>query len=124
MSQSTQKLAQHLNTALADAGLSVETLSERTKVPRTTILHLMDQPVSAFLPERVYLRGHLGLIARELGASVPTIEAAFDDAYPAHTPEPELPEQARYRSQSFAVTATLGGVALLSVVAAFVTALG
>jgi cytoskeletal protein RodZ len=123
MSDPTQELARHLKAALDEAGASVDDIAERTKVPRTTILHLMAQPVSAILPERVYLRGHLRVIAREVGADVGRCETLFDEAFPEDDPEGDTPSQSRFRSQSVAVSATLGGVAVLSVVAAFVSAI-
>ena len=124
MNDAATQLAQHLQTSLSRAGMSVETLADRTKVPRTTILHLMAEPVSAILPERVYLRGHLGVLARELGTDVSACESLFDAAFPVALNPPESPERARFRTQSVAVSAALGGVAVLSVVAAFVSALG
>lgn len=98
-------------------------LAERTKVPRTTILHLMAEPVSAILPERVYLRGHLMVLAQELRCRSDEIARLFEEAYPDDRDAPELPEKERFRQQSVAVSAALGGVALLSVVAAFVSAI-
>lgn len=124
MSNPTTHLARHLTNALSASGLSVEQLAERTKVPRTTILHLMAEPVSAILPERVYLRGHMRVLARELSADVSELEALFDDAYPAAVAfAAPTPEKARFRAQSMALSAALGGVAIASVVAAFVSAL-
>ena len=117
-------VAQELSSALTLADISVDTLSDRTKVPRTTIGYLLGEPVSAILPERVYLRGHLGVLAVELGADRSKLEAAFDATFPEEAQEiTELPERARFKTQSFAVSAALGGVALLSVVAAFVSAI-
>ncbi|MEL6186958.1 MAG: hypothetical protein AAFU79_20220 [Myxococcota bacterium] len=124
MSNATSPLARELHSALSGSDVTVDVLAERTKVPRMTILHFLDEPVSAVLPERVYLRGHLGVLAEELGADRGRLEAAFDAAHPADVSEKTpVPQRARFRAQSFAVTATLGGVALLSVVAAFVSAL-
>lgn len=123
MSELQTNLARNLKTALAQANVTVDALADRTKVPRTTILHLMNEPVEAILPERVYLRGHLGVLVREVGADVAHFEALFDEAFPLAQDEDEAPEQRRFRSQSMAVSATLGGVALLSVIAAFVSAL-
>lgn len=123
MSSPQSNLARHLETALAKAGLSVMELAERTKVPRTTILHLMSKPVSAILPERIYLRGHLLVLARELHANPNDLLSLFDDAFPEQSVAAPEPERERFRSQTVAVSAALGGVALLSVVAAFVSAL-
>lgn len=124
MSDATSSLARELHAALSQSDVSIEVLAERTKVPRMTILHLLGEPVSAVLPERVYLRGHLGVLASELGADRSRLEAAFDADNPVDEVEmTRAPERDRFRAQSFAVTATLGGVALLSVVAAFVSAL-
>lgn len=124
MSDAQTNLARHLETALAESGLSVDTVAERTKIPRTTILHLMKKPVSAILPERVYLRGHLRVLARELRTDPDDLVSLFDDAFPEPVDAvPTEPERDRFKSQSVAVSAALGGVALLSVVAAFMSAL-
>lgn len=97
----------------------MEALADRTKVPKTTILYLMGEPVSAILPERVYLRGHLDVLGRELRTD--GLPAMFDACFP-QTEAPDRPEEDRFRAQSTVVSATLGGVALLSVVAAFLSA--
>lgn len=123
MNQAQVSLARHLKTAISDSGLDPSSLAARTRIPRPTILHLMGEPVSAVLPERIYLRGHLSVLARELGANVASLESIFDEAFPEAVEEEETPEQSRFRSQSVALSAALGGVALVSVVAAFVSAL-
>lgn len=123
MNDAIQDLAKELRRAIDAAGTTVDSLAERTKVPRTTILHLLSEPVSAILPERVYLRGHLAVLARELRSDEGRLAAAFDAAYPSGDAPAVAPERARFKNQSVAVSATLGGVALLSVVAAFVSAL-
>ena len=118
-------VAQLLRSAIVNAHVSVEELSERTKVPRTTIRYLMGDPVSAILPERVYLRGHLGVLATDLKADQQAFEQAFDLTFPVETKEVfDTPEAIRFRAHSRALSAAFGGVALLSVVAAVISAIG
>ena len=119
-------VARQLGAALASAGVSIDALADRTKVPTTTIRYLLGEHVSAILPERVYLRGHLGILAHELGVDRDGFESAFDLTYPAAS-EPRVeppPARRRHRAQSVAVSAALGGMAVVSVVAAFVSAIG
>ncbi|MBX2811126.1 MAG: helix-turn-helix domain-containing protein [Myxococcales bacterium] len=118
-------VANELKAAISMADISLDELSETTKVPRTTIRYLLGERVSAILPERVYLRGHLGVLAISLGADRTALESAFDATFPLVQEQQAMPvAQTRFRSQSMAVGAALGGVALLSVVAALVSALG
>ncbi len=123
MSSAQSDLARHLETGFSRAQLSVDAVSERTKIPRTTILHLMGKPISAVLPERVYLQGQVKVVAGVLGLSVADTESLFDAAFPVPQPEEPSPEQTRFRSQSIAVSAALTGVAVLSVVVAVLSAL-
>lgn len=118
-------LAQLLRSTILNAHVSVEELSERTKVPRTTIRYLMGDPISAILPERVYLRGHLGVLVSDLGADQDAFERAFALTFPEETTEMlDAPEVIRFRAHSRALSAAFGGVALLSVVAAVISAIG
>ena len=125
MNEATMELAQRLYATLASSEHSVESLSERTKIPRATILHLLGESVSAVLPERVYLRGHLAVVVRELGGDDAEFERLFDRAFPAtFTLANELcdmmPEAAN-RNYGLAWSAGIGAVAILAVVAVFVS---
>lgn len=111
-------LADRLKDQLQRTGATVEALAERTKIPRPTILSLLEEPVSAVLPERVYLRGQTATLARELGMDVDEVLRAFDARYPEeHGTEPESTSGLGRRATI--VGAGLGCFALVAVVLAF-----
>jgi cytoskeletal protein RodZ len=115
-----QTLRQWLAAGLEQSGLDVDTLAERTKVPRSTIRSLLGERVSAILPERVYLRGQAVLIARELGVDADAVRTSFDREHPVepvHTGDIEEPRLGRGTT---VVAASLGCVAILAIVLAFV----
>ncbi len=123
MNATSGALAGRLQKALDSANISVETLAERTKVPRSTILHLMGEPVSAILPEPVYLRGHLALLAVELGIGSQELVTLYDAENPMQDTRTDYGPSESFRRNTFAVGATLGGVALIAVVLAFASVL-
>ena len=117
-------LARQLEAGLVRKNLTVEELSARTKVPSFSIHTFLGAPVVDELPERVYLRGHLGLLVRELDLDHAAVMDAFDAAFP-RDPEPEVeygPPPA-FGRRELALAAGLGGVALLAVVLAVASAL-
>src|SRR5438046_728511 len=71
-------LAQLFSQGLEHKGMTVETVAERTKVPRSTLRVLLGATDPAILPQRVYLRGHVGVVAKELGIELAEAFARFD----------------------------------------------
>ncbi|MBK6683583.1 MAG: helix-turn-helix domain-containing protein [Deltaproteobacteria bacterium] len=116
-------LGQLLQQGLASRGLTVEVLSDRTKIPKSNIQLLLGEDDGGILPARTYLRGHLTVIAKELGLSVPEVLAALEVSHPA-PPQKELIVERRLPAVTIAVAAGLGGIAILAVVIAFASALG
>lgn len=122
-SDACAKLADHLRQGIDAKNLDVDELAERTKVPRATIQSLLDEPTSSLLPERVYLRGHLSVLATDLCLDREQTLALFDDAYPAApTTQDLIAQNPRFGTGSMAVAAGLACAAILAVVLAFVTA--
>lgn len=115
-------LAVQLRAAIEASNQSIEELAERTKVPRTTILALIEEPIAAVLPERVYLRGHLKVLAQALKLDAAEMVAAFDEAYPVASASVEA-VPADSPTRQLAVSAGLYGIALLAVAVAFATAM-
>ncbi len=114
------RLSQRLKEALDRSKVDVDTIAERTKVPRGTIRKLLGENVSAVLPERVYLRGQVGLVAREIGLDPQEARALFDEENPVvriHTGDLENP---RFGPGTTVLAASLGCIALLAIVLAFV----
>jgi len=112
------ELADTLRDQLQRTGMTVDGLAERTKIPRSTIRSLLEEPISAVLPERVYLRGHTSTLAKELGMDVDDVLRAFDARYPVHAPETEDIEGGWLRRNTI-VGAGLGCFALVAVAIAF-----
>ncbi|MCA9553526.1 MAG: helix-turn-helix domain-containing protein [Myxococcales bacterium] len=119
MSDERQALANTLKQAISARGTTLDAVAQSTKVPRSTLLALMDEPVSAVLPERVYMRGHLCVVARELGLDSAKIGELFDLAYPVKEKVGLTPVAPRFSTGSLALMVGLGGMALLAVVLAF-----
>lgn len=117
-------LARQLRAAIHGCNESIEELADRTKVPRTTILAFIEEPVAAVLPERVYLRGHLKVLGQALKLDLDALLDAFDDAYPvapkktqdSHAPGAFVP-------RGLPVSVGLYGIAFVAAVIAFATAL-
>lgn len=124
MANERQTLADRLKGAMSQRGISVEAVAETTKIPRSTLQALLDEPVSAVLPERVYLRGHLGVVANELGLDRSEMNDLFDAAYPPRQDVSLGPVGPRFSAGSMALVASLGGMALLAVVLAFARVVG
>ena len=115
-------LAVRLRADIEASNFSIEELADKTKVPRTTILALIEEPIAAVLPERVYLRGHLKVLAQALKLDVAEMVAAFDVAYPVVSPSVEA-ATVDSPTRQLAVSAGLYGIALLAVAVAFATAM-
>src|SRR5262245_50157530 len=81
----TGTLAQLLSQGLEHKGTTVETVSERTKVPRSTLRVLLGATDPAILPQRVYLRGHVGVVAKDLGIDLVEAYARFDAENPTES---------------------------------------
>lgn len=116
MKTEAQTLAELLAAAIEARGLTIEIISERTKVTRPTLRAFLGAKDPAVLPSRVYLRGHLLLVVRFLELDAPRALELFDRAFPA---EPELPlghELPRMSRASMAVAAGLAGLGVLAIV--------
>lgn len=111
-------LAQLLSRGLEQQGLTADDVAERTKVPRSTLRALLGATEPAILPQRVYLRGHVGVIAKELGLDLDEVYARFDVENPveARAESVEIPRRSR---ASVAAAAALGCIGILAVVLAF-----
>ena len=120
MREQHSELARQLRAALTASDRTVDELADHTKVPRTTILTLLEEPVSAVSPGRVYLRGHLKVVARALDLDPDAAAEAFEEAYPVARPTVSEPVLAQGRN--VAVSAGLYGIALFAVAVAFVSA--
>ena len=121
INENKSELARRLQAAIGASNESVDQLAERTKVPRTTILALIEEPVAAVLPGRVYMRGHMKVLAQALKLDVSSMTTDFDTVYPvAKAANDVLPAQP---ARNIAVSAGLYGIALIAVAVAFVTAL-
>jgi cytoskeletal protein RodZ len=113
-------LSQRLKQALERSKLEVDTIAERTKVPRATIRSLLGEKVSAVLPERTYLRGQLALIAREIGLPRDEAVALFDAENPVSEIRSSDLDTPRFSAGTTVLAASLGCIALLAIVLAFV----
>ncbi len=114
------ELAEVLAAGMKRASVQVDDLAESTNIPRYTILSLLREPVSAVLPERVYLRGQLLVLARRVGLDEARALALFDDAYPEPATR-DIEVERRFPAGVMALAAGLGCVAILAVVLAFVS---
>ena len=112
-------LAQGLQAALDKAHVSVENVSDRTKVPQSTLRWFLGETGAALLPARVYLRGHLLLVAREIGMDETLARDLFDAAYPKIEEIRDLPEIRRVSGSALALSAGLAGVGILAIILAF-----
>jgi hypothetical protein len=119
---SQQSLADYLQSEIEQASLSLDQLSDRTKIPRSTIRALLGDEGSALLPERVYLRGHLNVLLNEMQVADGELGLRLFDLEYDQPIEPETLEAApTYGVGTMAVGAGLGCVALLAVIVAFVS---
>jgi cytoskeletal protein RodZ len=111
-------LAQLLSQGLEQRGLTVDTVSERTKVPRSTLRVLLGATDPAILPQRVYLRGHVGVVAKDLGLELSEAFERFDREYPTESKVEPVVEP-RSSRVSMAAAAALGGIGIIAVILAF-----
>ncbi len=114
------ELSKHLQAGLDASGQTVDRLAERTKVPRSTIRALLGENISAILPERVYLRGHLAVIAREMKLDPEESLALFDAENPPEENKIEAELEPRFGPGTLALAAGCGAIALVAIVLAFV----
>ncbi len=125
MANEREALAETLKKALVDNGTTLESVSNTTKIPRSTLQALMGQPISSMLPERVYMRGHLGVVAAELGLDRAKMNEMFDQAYArGEVTKPSPSSRSHIGAASVAVMVGLGGMAVLAVVLAFTQTVG
>lgn len=113
------RLRHRLKEALERSQLDVDVLADRTKVPRGTIRSLMGEEVSAILPERVYLRGQVLLVAKELGLDANDTRDLFDAEHPMEPVRTGDLDHPRFGAGTTVLAASLGGIALLAIVLAF-----
>lgn len=112
-----EPLASRLQEAMLRANKTVDQIAEKTKVPRSTLRVLLGDTSAALLPSRVYLRGHLRLIAKEVGLEEAEMQKLFDEAFPDNTIPMEtndLPD--RPKVAPVAIAAGLAGVGVLAVI--------
>lgn len=112
-------LAQLLSQGLEQRGSTVDAVSERTKVPRSTLRVLLGATDPAIVPQRVYLRGHVGVIGKDLGLDLQDVYARFDREYPSESKVEEVAAQPRISRASMAAAAALGGIGIIAVILAF-----
>lgn len=121
--EAKQNLAGLIQAGLTSAKLEVDALSAQTKIPRSTIMALLGEPPTGVLPERVYMRGHLSVLAKELGIDEPEVLANFDKAYPKALKDTASDSSGSLPARTLILMVCLGGLALLAVVFAFMSAL-
>lgn len=112
-------LALMLGQAMNARGLSVEMVAERTKLPRPTIRALLGADEPAILPQRVYLRGHVEVLARDLGLKSDAVLVAFDRECPAEIVVEEEHEP-RFSRTTVAAAAALSTIGIIAVILAFI----
>jgi cytoskeletal protein RodZ len=113
-------LAKRLAEAIAEKHLTVEQLADRTKVHRSTLLALLEEPINAVIPPRIYLRGHTLVVARELGIPVDEAASLFDESYPEGGDDSIDLTGPRFPRAHVALAAGLGSIAILALVLAIV----
>jgi cytoskeletal protein RodZ len=114
-----EPLASFLLGAMQKHRVSVEEIAESTKVPRSTLRALLGDSGPAVLPPRIYLRGHLGLVASALELDPEEALRLFDETYPPDDDAPLTSDLPRLRMSSMAIAAGLTGVGILAVILAF-----
>jgi cytoskeletal protein RodZ len=112
-------LAQLLSQGLEQRGLTIEAVAEETKVPRSTLRALLGATDPAILPQRVYLRGHVAVIAKELALDHAETLRRFDREYPNESKIEAAPEP-RISRASVAAAAALSGIGIIAIILAFV----
>ena len=117
--RSEQGMSERLREAMADANLTVEAVAQATKVPRSTLRYFLGEDVNAILPARVYLRGHLSQVAREVGIGEAEALALFDAQYPVAEREDDGHELPRFSRGTVALAAGVASVGIVAVLLAF-----
>jgi cytoskeletal protein RodZ len=112
-------LRELLRDALEQKGVTVEEIADRTKVPRATVRSFLGSREPAVLPQRIYLRGQLEVVARHIGVDVHEALSRFDVEHPAESRIEEAPTS-RFTPVTMAFIAGLGSLAILAVILAFV----
>jgi cytoskeletal protein RodZ len=116
----TQTLAYLLNQGLEQRGNSVDVVSERTKVPRATLRALLGATDPAVLPQRIYLRGQVGVLAKDLGLDLVEAYRRFDNENPTESKIEAVAREPRINRVTMAAAAALGGIGIIAVILAFV----
>src|SRR2546423_385829 len=86
---------------------------------RRLVRAFMGSQEPAVLPQRVYLRGHLVSIVRELRVDLAQVLALFDAQYPTAPKIDDEPEKSSHPMTMF-IAAGLGCIAIIAVILAFV----
>ncbi|WP_428951901.1 helix-turn-helix domain-containing protein [Streptomyces sp. cg35] len=111
-----------LQQARIDAGLTVDEISQSTRV-RIPIVHAIEQDDFSRCGGDVYARGHIRTLARAVGVDPEPLLAQYGDAHggqPAPTPATPLFEAERIRSEPRRPNWTAAMVAAIVAVIAFV----
>ena len=119
MESQYEPLASALRAALETSCFTLEEVAARTKVPQSTLQALAGESINAVLPARVYLRGHLGLAAKEIKMDVQEAVRLFDETYPPDEERRASPQNNRFTPRMLAVSAGLAGISILAIILAF-----
>src|SRR5688572_26780883 len=111
-------LAQLLSQGLEQRGMTIDALAERTKVPRSTARTLLGGSDPAILPQRIYLRGFVGVLAIDLGVDQSLAFQRYDAENPTESKIEPAPES-RVSRFSMAAVAAIGGIGVIAVILAF-----
>lgn len=127
MAETSQNLADSLSEGLQASGLSAAELSQRTRVPETTILAFLALRDARDLPERAYLWAHLGLLCREIRLDHERLRPSFDQRFPVPTISNTSPSRSNAIASSAwsrVLVTGLGAAALLAMVMAAASSIG
>lgn len=103
---------------MRQTGRSVDQIADKTKVPRSTLRAMLGETSTVLLPSRIYLRGHMRVIAQELGIDDKEAQQLFDQTFPQETAE-EQPDEMPKKTAPVAIAAGLAGVGVLAVILSF-----
>ena len=115
-----ENLATLLSRAIEARNVSLDTLVERTKVTKPTLRAFLGATDPAVLPSRVYLRGHLRIVANYLAVDEAQALASFDRAFPVESDSASSATGPRMSRASVAFVAGLAGLGVLAIVLSIV----
>lgn len=111
-----EPLASRLREAMQRVNKSVDQIADKLKVPRSTLRALLGDTSVAVLPARVYLRGQLRQVAKEVGLDDQEAQRLFDEAFPEVEAEPIERPLPRFKAGPAVIAAGLAGVGVLAVI--------